>query len=77
MALLRPKGARHQYRLSTYMYLHAAAGERDGVAIGAAAAERRSVRVVPRAGAVARVRHVSAIHRTLAMPVPLPSDLAG
>lgn len=58
--------------LSVFMYLaysHTAAGQADGVAVGTSAAETGTLRVLPRGGAVARVRHVRAVHRRLAVSV--------
>lgn len=53
---------------SVCVYSHAAAGQRHGIAVGAAAAEAGALRVLARGGAVARVRHVRAVHRALAVP---------
>lgn len=53
-------------------YSHAAARERDGVAVGAAAAETGALGVLARGGRVAGVRHVRAVHRALAVPAYHP-----
>lgn len=52
--------------------LHAASGEGNSIAVGAAAAEAGALGVLARRGRVPRVRHVRAVHGPLAVPAYHP-----